>query len=536
MRSTEPRSGREGGHWSSGQFSAATGTGVVALRFVKARARSSSAGLTLRSAVLVEERSAAIEVPQAPSGTARAAARTHGGALLVAICTALAALTLLLPSAPTYDPWSWIIWGREIAHLDLVTTQGPSWKPLPVLFTTIFSFFGSWAPDLWLVVARAGAIAAVVLAFRVSRRIGGGIVGGVAAAAALAIAPWWIRNAALGNSEGLIVAFLLATIDRHLAGDRRAAFLLAVCAGLLRPEAWPFLGLYGAWLLWRGELPVRLIVGAGAGVVALWLLPEWWGSGDLLRAAHRAKDVNPGAPTYADSPVRAVLDDASEMLTAPLVAGLVAAVAMVLARRDRTVAFLAGLAICWLGLVAYMTSDGFSGNQRYLIAPVALLIVLGGAGAGWGLERIIALAGRAVPALARERQARALVLVVAAAIGLGFAFPSFKNFAPAMRGLQYQADLADELPGLVRAAGGAERLKACGKPFTGPFLVPVVAWNLHIHTQEVQLAPSRPAVVFRVKTTGRSRPVPSLRDVGDQRTAAVSAKWRIVTACGSPRA
>ncbi len=83
---------------------------------------------------------------------------------------------------------------------------------------------------------RRGPIAAIVLAFRVSRRLGGGIVGGVAAAAALAIAPWWIRNAALGNSEGLIVAFLLATIDRHLAGDRRAAFLLAVCAGLLRPR------------------------------------------------------------------------------------------------------------------------------------------------------------------------------------------------------------------------------------------------------------------------------------------------------------
>ena len=90
-----------------------------------------------------------------------------------------------------------------------------------------------------------------------SRRLGGGVVGGVAAAAALAIAPWWIRNAALGNSEGLIVAFLLATIDRHLAGDRRAAFLLAVCAGLLRPEAWPFLGLYGVLLLWTRALPAR---------------------------------------------------------------------------------------------------------------------------------------------------------------------------------------------------------------------------------------------------------------------------------------
>ena len=54
-----------------------------------------------------------------------------------------------------------------------------------------------------------------------------------------------------------------------------------------------------------------------------------------------------------------------------------------------------------------------------------------------------------------------------------------------MRSLRYQAELTDELPGLDREAGGAERLKACGKPFTGPFLVPVVAWNLHLHTQDV---------------------------------------------------
>jgi hypothetical protein len=482
--------------------------------------------------VLLEERFAPTSVPQAPSGTARVGARAHGGLLLVVGSLALAALTLLLPSAPTYDPWSWIIWGREVAQLDLVTTGGPSWKPLPVMFTTVFSFFGSAAPDLWLVVARAGAIAAIVLAFRVARTLGGGIVGGVAAAAALAIAPWWIRNAALGNSEGLIVAFLLATIDRHLAGDRRAAFLFAVCAGLLRPEAWPFLGLYGLWLLWRRQLPATLIIGAGAGVVALWLLPEWWGSGDLLRAAHRAKDVNPGAPTYADNPAREVLRDAGEMLTGPLMVGLAAAAVAVMVRRSRALAFMVVLSIAWLGLVAYMTSDGFSGNQRYLIAPVAILIVLGGAGAGWAVERLLALVRGAVPALARPGMAHGVLVVAAVALGIGFAAPSFQRFVPTMHSLEYQADLADELPGLIRDAGGAAALKRCGRPYTGPFLVPVVAWSLRLHTEDVQLAPQRPGVVFRVRTNSRSRPVPSLRAVGAGDTRAASDKWRIVTACG----
>ncbi len=476
--------------------------------------------------MLVDERSAALQVPTAPSGTALAPARSRDALLLVGGSVLLAALTLLLPSAPTYDPWSWIIWGREITHLDLVTTDGPSWKPLPVIFTTVFSLFGSWAPDLWLVVARAGAIAAVFLAFRLTRRLGGGVVGGVAAAAALAIAPWWIRNAALGNSEGLIVAFLLGAIERHLAGDRRWAFLLAVCAGLLRPEAWPFLGAYGLWLLWTRSLSWKLVVGAGAGVVALWLLPEWWGSGDLLRAAHRAKDVNAGAPTYADNPAREVLKDAGDMLTGPLMVGLVAVALMVMAKRSRAVGGLIVMAIAWLGLVAYMTQDGFSGNQRYLIAPVALLIVLGATGAGWVvhlvLDRLRGVGARA-----------AVVAVVAAAVGVGFMVPSFQRLDPTFTGLKWQADLADQLPDLIATAGGADALKRCGDPYTGAFLVPVVAWNLRLHTRQVQLDPRRPAVVFRVKTTNYTRgAAPSLRDVGAGRTLATSDKWRIVAVCG----
>lgn len=477
--------------------------------------------------MLVDERSAALKVPTAPSGTALARARPHGALLLAGGALVLAALTLLLPSAPTYDPWSWIIWGREVAHLDLVTTDGPSWKPLPVICTTVFSLFGSWSPDLWLVVARAGAIASVFLAFRVSRRLGGGVVGGVVAAAALAIAPWYIRNAALGNSEGLIVAFLLGAIDRHLAGDRRWAFLLAACAGLLRPEAWPFLGLYGLFLLWTRSLSWKLVLGTGAGVLALWLLPEWWGSGDLLRAAHRAKNVNAGAPTYADNPAKAVLGDAGDMLTGPLVAGLIAVAIMVMVKRSKPIAWLIAMAIAWLGLVAYMTQDGFSGNQRYLIAPVALLIVLGATGAGWLVHGALARIGTA-------GTRAAVVAAVAVVAGAGFMVPSFQRLGPTFTGLKWQADLADQLPGLVAQAGGADALKRCGDPYTGPFLVPVVAWNLHLHTRQVQLDPKVPAVVFRVKTTEFTRgAAPSLRGVGAAgRTLASSDKWRIVAACG----
>ncbi len=66
-------------------------------------------------------------------------------------CLAIASVSLLFPSTPTYDPWAWLLWGREILEFDLVTEGGPSWKPLPVLFTGPFSLFGEEvAPYLWL--------------------------------------------------------------------------------------------------------------------------------------------------------------------------------------------------------------------------------------------------------------------------------------------------------------------------------------------------------------------------------------------------
>src|SRR2546430_10473828 len=62
-----------------------------------------------------------------------------GLAALAAACLALGLLTLAGPATPTYDPYAWLIWGRELLHLDLDTRFGPSWKPLPVLFTTLLS-------------------------------------------------------------------------------------------------------------------------------------------------------------------------------------------------------------------------------------------------------------------------------------------------------------------------------------------------------------------------------------------------------------
>ena len=55
-----------------------------------------------------------------------------------------------------------------------------------------------------------------------------------------------------GTSEPMLVGLALWAVDRHLDGRRGTAFVLGVGAALIRPEAWPFIGLYGLWL-WRRE-------------------------------------------------------------------------------------------------------------------------------------------------------------------------------------------------------------------------------------------------------------------------------------------
>jgi MFS family permease len=431
----------------------------------------------------------------------------------------LTALSFLAPAAPTYDPWAWIIWGREIVHLDLSTVQGPSWKPLPVLLTTPFSLFGGLAPDLWLFVARAGVIAGVVMLYRLGRRLGG-VPAGVAAAVPYALATWTLRNGAMGNSEGMLVALTLAAV----------AFALG--AALLRPEVWPFVGLYGLWLLWHEPRARALVIGGFAALPALWLLPEWWGSGDLLRAAHRAQNPRGDSPAFAENPVRAVLDQFASMLTTPVWIGIAALVLAVLWRRfsgRRELAILGGLligALLWVVEVALMTSDGFSGNIRYLVMPAAVACLAGGVGVGWLSRAVLG---------SRVAGTGAAALALAAVVGVAFAAPAARTVPDDVTAITYQARLNDRVTGLIARAGGPDRLKACGDVYTGPFQVPVVAWNMHLHTSLVSsLVPVRPAVLFRVRSNPSVRPGPSLRSVGDptdQRTLAVAPGWRIVAVC-----
>ncbi|MEA2390561.1 MAG: hypothetical protein QOK31_670, partial [Solirubrobacteraceae bacterium] len=303
------------------------------------------------------------------------------GLLVIAGALAVAAVSLALPSTPTYDPWSWIAWGREIGHLALDTHSGPSWKPLPVVFTTVFGFFGSAAPDLWLMVARTGGLLALAMVFRLAVRLTDrrtALLAGLFAAFALLTSLEFVRGAAMGNSEGILVALVLLAIERHLDAHRRHTFVLLFLAALLRPEIWPFLFLYGLWLVREERAAWKLVLGLFALLPLFWLGPEYWGSGQLFRAASRAANPNANSPAFAAHPAIAVLDNLRPVLFTPAKVGAVFAfgLGLVTAARQRRMnvwLWLSLAAAIWIAMVAGLTQFAhFSGNQRYLMVATAV--------------------------------------------------------------------------------------------------------------------------------------------------------------------
>lgn len=401
---------------------------------------------------------------------------------LVAACLLLAVISLLLPSAPTYDPWAWIVWGREVAHLSLDTTGGPSWKPLPVAFTTVFSGFGliddSIPPLLWLAVARAGALLAVALVFRLARRLAGagrwGVCAGAVAATALVLTPEWLRYAAHGNEAPLAVATMLWAVQRHLDGSRRAAVALGFAACLMRPEVFPFLGAYAAWT-WRCEPTARkLIVACAVALPALWLLPEWIGSGNPLGAGAQARSEPSWSLSRQDHPWLALLSRAHEVFGPLLEAGVAVAVVLAWRHRSRFELALGVTALAWVGLVAAMTQAGFSGNPRYLLPATVIACVLTGAAAG----HLLRFAPRSLPAGAAA--------IAVAALAVALSLTRVSSLPEQARTAAHTAQLDRDLGVAVSRMGGGDAVVRRGAPTSDRAFVPHLAWLTTLPVGQVE--------------------------------------------------
>ncbi len=447
----------------------------------------------------------------------------RGRTVLVA-SLALAAASLLLLRQTAFDPTAWLIWGRELSGGTLSVIGGPSWKPLPVVFTTVFSGAGDTAaPLLWLLVARMSGLLAVAVIFGLTRRLGG-VRAGVVAALALVLAKEFLYNCLRGDSEGLLVLSALGAIDLHLVGRRHLALGAAFCAALLRPEVWPLLALYALWLVHdqRRARTGALVAACAVAVLAAWFAPDYIVTGDWLRGVSRALHPVPGSPAQSSFPFGLTFVHAAAFLAWPVYAGAVYATLRAYRRdererdreRDRVVLGLAGASTLLMLMVALLSQTGFTGNIRYVTLPGALLCVLG----GLGLPPLVAAL--------RVRARPALVWAAAGAAAIGVLVSAGILVSGAVRLARDEHALGAQLDRAIALAGGKAGLQACGSVAATPFERQAVAYRLGLRSLDV----STHAVTPGTMLVRIGRPAPGALTLP---VRARSAGWTVRSTCGA---
>jgi hypothetical protein len=457
------------------------------------------------SKVRARGRDAATELTPGPARHAWDKLRASPFALSLLVCTILAALSAaILPTVPSYDPWSWIVWGRELTdpHLHFTVGGGPSWKPLPVIFTTVFSVFGDASPTLWVITARIGGLMALVAAYRLAALLVGrigygrfGPVAGVIAAVGVALTQDFAYYMFRGTSEPLLLAATQWAIDRLIAGRRWQAFVLGVVLALRRPESWPFLIVFGAWLFWKEPRSRVLVIVGLLAVPAFWFGPPWVGDGQPFIAASHAKAYD---GHLGHHPMLEVLRRGADLQTVPvLILALIALLITWFKERDRLILWIGAGVAAWWVLVVAMTKDGYPGLERFYLPAAALTCVL----AGVGVVRIGALAGSLAKRYGRPGLLRP-VAVGAALAAVVISIPFLTNridTARAQRGIAHRAQTRfDQLGAAVAAVGGHKAVYPCKSSFVAVnhSAATALAWKLHVTLQGVGTSMRHPGVLF----------------------------------------
>jgi hypothetical protein len=363
---------------------------------------------------------------------------------------AVAAISLAYPSTPSYDPWSWLIWGRQIEHGHLIIAGGSSWKPLPVIFTTVFALFGSAQPNLWLLIARTGAVLSVLMTGRLTARLtwqltlryrhpagtpgqadhdASALHGGrpersvlmlpalLAALAAMFCSSFtkaFPGDMLLGYSEGVAAAAVLIAAERAWDGHHRQAFAIGILAALDRPETWIVWGPYGLWVMWRDRRSWPLVTGLGVLMLLLWVIPQKLGGGTtkalVTHAQHNhaaTSAVNSSFPFWHELAYVVWPLTIERVEIAALIEMALTVVLIVRSRRAAggwgaaarryepavVAALLSLFGLCWWLLISVETQAGFAGNPRYAVFGVFTIYIGGCAAFGWaavGIARLIA--------------------------------------------------------------------------------------------------------------------------------------------------
>lgn len=319
------------------------------------------------------------------------------------VAAVTAALLLVFPVGfPNYDTIYALLWGRELAHgmsPDVGSALPPTPHPLTELLGLVTTPLGDGAITVTMVIAYAVLGLIGFFVYRLGAIWFDRWIGAAAAAIVLTRAPF-LSNGLRAYIDlpyiALCLAALLVEAKRPRAGWPVLALL--ALAGLLRPEAWLFAGVYWLWLAfeirplrWRRERATVELAWLAALAVAgpvLWALFDAITAGDPLYSWTGTKETVETLERQT-GPVDLVLYGPrrlGEVLQWPGMVGAAGGVVLGLAFLRRRSAL--GVAAAGLALLAFaiLACGGLAILPRYTMLAAAVLAIFAALGLlGWRL-------------------------------------------------------------------------------------------------------------------------------------------------------
>jgi hypothetical protein len=439
---------------------------------------------------------------------------------------------IVWPTIPSYDPFSWVVWGHAVfsSSIPFNIGNGPSWKPLPFFFTAIYGRFGSAAPWLWVVTARIGGIAGLLgagrLCFMLCRRAGlPAWAPWVATLAAITgiVLSWseslWTYYFFRGTSEVFLIGVWLWAVERLFCRRHGQAYTLLALEGWMRPEAWPFLFVYGVYLFWKHP---RMRVWVLLGLIsqpAAWFGPPWISNGQPFLAANHASEYN---GDLGSSPFRTVVSRGESLQSLPSLGlavvasiiglwqgrGLLAALGRLWRRPGALlerlssetsviplVLTLAGVSAAWWVVVIVETEDHYPGLQRFYLPAAAMICVL----SGYGLVQVATWVGRLVPGRTSLASLAGLLVAAIMCVGSWHWLHQRWTWADEQEPLAAAANARIyELGRSIKAVGGIKKILPCASSVItiNHSLQTAMAWELGTDLQEVKTVLTQPGLAW----------------------------------------
>ena len=443
-----------------------------------------------------------------------------------------------------YDTAYSLVWGQQIARGETPSyglALAPTPHPLLELLGLILAPLGAAATVAVIVAIAYLSLAALgYIVFRLGSDWFSWPVGLAGAALILSryeVLSYGVRSYVDIPYTVLVLAALAVETRRRRAGWPVLAIL--DLAGLLRPEAWLFAGVY--WLyLWRGSQPGERLRNAALVALAplLWVASDWVITGRPLwsltntrstaQALHRPTGLL-NVPYYGARRLGEVL--APDGLVG---AALGVALGLWLARSRALLGVcVAALAVAALAILG---AAGLPIQDRYVFVIAALAAVFAGAGLfGW----------RSLPREHPRRrlwQAASAVIVVAILASIAWQVPRYnKTFAssvPSDQSLGAQQQITDDLLALISDRALSARCLPISVPYNTP--IPLLALYLHTSPANIVIQPRPTGTYIATATAGVHRQyVLDLRE-GNRpgglppgfREIAANRSWRAYSHCG----